>query len=734
MLLSVNGQVSGYFAVSEEIRTGNFLLQAHTNYNLNFGPDSYFYKHLKISRISGSSIAALENTQSGRMVADASFLPEGGVLLENTSNLIAFKANDKYGFGVDVNGKVKDEKGNLVTTFSSDYNGMGLLFLSPEPEKSYVATIDGFPSFRYEFKPVKEGIKIQLVNHTSKEVILNISGNNQKLSNKLFYLVNMYRGEVLFYQSFTMEGVNKVFKFESSSFKPGINRLVLLDKEFNIISERFLFSEVSETDNLVVESDKNSYEKKSKVRIQIKDNNFTDSVAFSNLSVLVVHELVVPEKGFSKNLKSQLLVDSEIKGFVESSADLFNDTEISSEAKLRLLMLTIKSDRYFWNTAPAKSENIKYEQESGINLKGIARNTLTKNVIRNGEITAAIQKDAELAFLTTSTDSLGNFLFPGLLFSDTAEIYVQAKTEDGKMNIDVDVEPVFDSVVPAASQLKILSNKATGKSELAALKYNIFNEKRKANSRSKASKRKKDRNTGSEEDGHIRLYESADFVLEVEPDEQSYSTVLDFMTGKIPGVDISGDNIKIRGTSSFGGSTTPLFLLDGVPLVGSQSLEVPQINSETGGDEDVTSDYERLLIQTIQAIPLKDVDKIEVLKSSQKTAIFGVKGANGVIAIYTRRGIKHDGTSIGKGIVEKKVIGYLDYRKFYSPTYNPENENEDQLDLRTLLLWNPELVINKDVVEVVLYSSEQTGKYIVFVEGISNDGEIYAGKSEFEIK
>jgi hypothetical protein len=53
---------------------------------------------------------------------------------------------------------------------------------------------------------------------------------------------------------------------------------------------------------------------------------------FSNLSVSVVHEFAVPENGFAKNIQSQFLVDSELNGFVESSADLFTDNELSSVA------------------------------------------------------------------------------------------------------------------------------------------------------------------------------------------------------------------------------------------------------------------------------------------------------------------------------------------------------------------------------------------------------------------
>src|SRR5690606_20236285 len=124
---------------------------------------------------------------------------------------------------------------------------------TPEPGKSYFATINGFPSFRFRFDSLimNEGIKIQLVNQTSRELIVNISGNSEKFSGEPFYLVNMHHGQTAFYQSFKMEGQNHLLKFESNMLKGGINQLILLDKTLKPISERLLFSDNFDLKNLV---------------------------------------------------------------------------------------------------------------------------------------------------------------------------------------------------------------------------------------------------------------------------------------------------------------------------------------------------------------------------------------------------------------------------------------------------------------------------------------------------
>lgn len=735
VLLCVNGQASGSFAVSEKMKPGNYLMHAYTNYLFNFSAEAYFYKQLTISRISGIARTSAKTDRTSNMVADFTFMPEGGVLLENSSNLVAFKAIDKSGFGVNARGTVKDEKGAVVASFKTDYKGMGLLFLTPEPGKSYFATVEGFPSFRHKFEPVKEGIKIQLVNHTSKEAIINVTSNSEANSGEDFYLANMHRGEVLFYQAFKMETNNKVFKFENSSLKPGINRLVLLDKFLKPVSERLLFSRNTNVNNLVIESGKEVYGKRQEIIVRINDEQYLTSNDFSNLSVAVVHELTIPENGFSKNILSQFLVDSEINGFVESSADLFTDSELNSEAKLRLVMLTNGYASYFWNGVPDKSSELKFKQEAGINLKGKAKNILTGSLISNGEITLAIQKDNEVAFLTRRTDSLGNFELQGLLFNDTSTIHVQAKTATGKMNVEVIVEPVFKSTGVSESQFKKLGEKTNEISGLASLKYTIYNEMRKSQPRNQLGRSVKSDQHKIETDGHFRLYESADFVLQPGEFEQSYDNILDYMVGKVPGVDINGNDIRIRGASSFGTSATPLFLMDGIPLVGMQSINLPkEIAQSTDLEGNTATEPNEQLIQAIRAIPMSDVDKIEVLKSAQNTAVYGLRGANGVIAIYTRRGKMGDGSSIGKGIIENKIAGYSKYREFYSPKYTPQNMNERKTDLRTLLYWNPAVVTKDGFSELRFYSSDQTGKYHVIVEGIASDGRVCLGQGVFGIE
>ena len=130
ILLTNNGEAFGNLAIPELMNPGTYFLQAYTNYLLNFTSDVWFQKPVSVSRKSTASRSNSTQNRSEKLVADVTFFPEGGLLLEGITNLVAFKAINKAGKGVDVSGTVKDEKGKTIATFKTDYKGMGLFFIT----------------------------------------------------------------------------------------------------------------------------------------------------------------------------------------------------------------------------------------------------------------------------------------------------------------------------------------------------------------------------------------------------------------------------------------------------------------------------------------------------------------------------------------------------------------------------------------------------------------------------
>lgn len=85
--------------------------------------------------------------------------------------------------------------------------------------------------------------------------------------------------------------------------------------------------------------------------------------------------------------------------------------------------------------------------------------------------------------------------------------------------------------------------------------------------------------------------------------------------------------LRIRGTSSINGTQDPLWVLDGIPLEGT---DIPSM-------EDL-QDIDNIYQTSIAGINPQDIESITVLKDAAATAIYGARAANGVIVITTKKG------------------------------------------------------------------------------------------------
>lgn len=130
------------------------------------------------------------------------------------------------------------------------------------------------------------------------------------------------------------------------------------------------------------------------------------------------------------------------------------------------------------------------------------------------------------------------------------------------------------------------------------------------------------------------------------------TNIMQSLAGRAPGVQISQNSgepggpisVRIRGTNSIQGSNDPLYVVDGFPYTGNPTL----LNNA-------------------------DIESIEILKDASATAIYGSRGANGVVIITTKRGksgkttVDYDGY-MGWQTVRKKIdmMNAKEYALFYN--------------------------------------------------------------------
>ncbi len=137
-------------------------------------------------------------------------------------------------------------------------------------------------------------------------------------------------------------------------------------------------------------------------------------------------------------------------------------------------------------------------------------------------------------------------------------------------------------------------------------------------------------------------------VTSKELEKNRSNSVEQLLQGQIAGVVITdssepggGTGISIRGTNSILGGTQPLYVVDGIPI---DPLSDAQGND--GGGQSQNS---------ISNINPNDIDKIEVLKDAAATAVYGARGANGVVIITTKSATDQGGKDSFTVNAESKI-------------------------------------------------------------------------------
>ena len=140
------------------------------------------------------------------------------------------------------------------------------------------------------------------------------------------------------------------------------------------------------------------------------------------------------------------------------------------------------------------------------------------------------------------------------------------------------------------------------------------------------------------------------------------------LQGKVSGVDIApssgmpgaSSKITIRGSRSFTGDNTPLYVIDGMPI--SSAADVTTTDNANGAA--YGTDYANRSVD----IDPNDIESINILKGQAASALYGMRASNGVIVITTK-----SGKGVAKG---KPTITFRSNLSFDVVSTLPELQNE----------------------------------------------------------
>ena len=179
--------------------------------------------------------------------------------------------------------------------------------------------------------------------------------------------------------------------------------------------------------------------------------------------------------------------------------------------------------------------------------------------------------------------------------------------------------------------------------------------------------------------GSMKKSDLTGSLSQIKGDELTKGGALDMahgMQGRIAGVQVQqndgapggGISIVVRGANSFSTSSQPLYIVDGVPMESGSTPSNGAVTNEQTANP-------------LAAINPHDIESIEVLKDASATAIYGSRGANGVVIVTTKKGTAGKpkvelNTNFGMQHITKK----LDVLDAYTyATYINEQADNDRL-------------------------------------------------------
>ncbi len=345
--------------------------------------------------------------------------PEGGDLVCGIESNVAFRAINEFDKPADIEGLVYDKDNKVVGSFNSFYQGMGAFTLKPEPGQNYHVQITKPAGIEDLFElpeVINRGYVISTDNTKQGELNLHIkTTESEELS-----VVAQVRGQIYYANAIkSIKGDNLVV-IPTDNFPAGVAQITLFDSKGIARSERLAFVNKTSQLNISIQTDKEKYLPREKVKLTINVKDDRGMPMPANLSLAVVNDQLLSfADDKSGNILSKLLLEQDIKEKVEEPAFYFSNDPKSDKA-LDYLLMTAGWRRYTW-------EQVLNEELPPLTFnseKAIITGTLL-DAYTYKPITDAVVKISG-KWMLVHTDKKGFFTLKNVDLSEPAILYASA--------------------------------------------------------------------------------------------------------------------------------------------------------------------------------------------------------------------------------------------------------------------------------------------------------------------
>lgn len=664
-----HGKGRGSFVIPENLKTAYYTLRGYTSWMKNYSTEFYFQKNILINNVfNNESISA--DTKTDPLI---NFYPEGNNMVFNLPATIAIAAADSAGIPIPFSGILTNSKSDTLANFNGDENGMSTLNFTPATGENYTAIFtfqDGKKFTRALPDILSTGSVLHVHDTANNTVVITI---NASANTDVKYIIIHDRDSIKFSQRLQLVNGQSNILIDKARLSNGLNHIILLDADGKLINERS-YAVYKNEPGISVSTDKDSYSKREKILLNINEKNDTADRPL-NVSVSVYRNDFVDLK--NKNLDD--IINNDLQG---------NDYSANTPDVLNNRLIATIWNAFNWNNPdvlkPAPSKFLP-EYEGHI-VSAIITDAKTKLPLANTIGYLSVPGKA-FQFYTSRSNQAGliNF-FTKDLYGDNLVIAQADRTDDGPSEINI-LSPFSQDAVTNNTRFYSTIKPDSIHVEEA---INVQLQKDFAYNKIVTNQAKVDSMPffGKEDmkydlDDYVRFPTMEEvlreYVRELNVRKKKDEFALSMVTKSV-------NNIAVV--------RNPAILIDGVPAF------------DTGNK---ISHYDPLKIKTIRIV----TDRY----------YYGPAVFDGIASFTTYKG-NLEGYTPDPNSTVIDYSGLQLNKNFYSPVYQtPEQKSSRLPDFRDLLYWNNNISLSSEGKgEAEIYTSDQTGKYIIVVTTLTKSG------------
>ncbi|MGI8583702.1 MAG: hypothetical protein ACR2KX_16000 [Chitinophagaceae bacterium] len=692
------GSGNGSLLLPSTLLSGNYILRGYTSLMKNFDAEFYFKKNITIINTFKNESAAQKNVADSNKY-DIQFFPEGGYLVNDLQSKVAFRVTDASGKGIDFNGAVIDDKNDTVVQFHPLKFGIGSFNFTPKKSAHYRAVIKPLNNdFITQTLPhvLDNGFVMNVTDAEKESLKINVSTTTTDQS---IYLIIHAERQIKVAEAGVFKNGSAEFKIDKNKLADGISYITFIKNKDQPVCERLYFKHPHQQLIINTNADEDKYFTRKKVTINVlaKDETNKPQVADMSVSVFLLDSL---QSADDADIYNYLWLSAELKGRIESPGYYFKTNNKETNEALDNLMLTHGWRRFKWedvleNKKPVLQFLPEYE---GHIITGKIVSGLPKNSVENIQGFLSVPGTRfQLYTSKSNADGLMNFYTNNLFGSKI--LVAQTNTEENSTH-HLDILSPFSQTL-SSNKIPVFSSSKTLPPVLLQRSINMQVENIYAAGKLNHFQSVKT-DTGV-------FYGKADVKYNLE-DYTRFPTMEEVLREYVREVNVREKRneffltIVYKDENQQAVIKNPVVLLDGVPMFDKGNK---------------ITHYNALKVKTL-----------EVVKSKY---FLGPATFDGIISFFTYNGdlsgFEPDTTAT---IIDYDALQFK--REFYSPVYTiPEQVTSRLPDFRNLLFWSADMLTDaKEKNQVSFFTSDQTGKYAVVLQGISGNGN--AGSKVFTIE